>query len=423
MEKELNSPFSFYLTTSIIILYVWRLVPFGDFFNVFIALSIILGLKRNNLIYLFRSGKIPWLFIFIISGIFISILYNSILLGSFEQVFQNNQNHTSLKFKSIIEGIGLFMVLILNINSKFELQKFLKLFLFSGVFFNLLWLLGLSATLIPALGFELYLESSVFISSEISYERFSFETLDENTFGSICCLLILLAIHYSIYSSEKYKKILYSLFVLMLIYSVMLTISRTVISRLILQTLFYLFFAKILSKRLLLFLSITLSPLIIYFLFKNPFTNITYRFNEFYLNMMEWSDTGSLYVRDSFQYRIIRSLLGVPDTISGWIFGSGGKQTARFYNSADHIEYTNWLWQYGLITFIPMIIMLIFIIYKCLNNYSVSKHYKSMNSVGAAMLFGMMISMLGNPQYYYLWITICISLLVAYFFSDKIVNE
>ena len=46
--------------------------------------------------------------------------------------------------------------------------------------------------------------------------------------------------------------------------------------------------------------------------------------------MVEWFDTGSLYVRDSFQYRIIRSLLGVPDTISGWIFGSGGKQTARF---------------------------------------------------------------------------------------------
>ena len=203
----------------------------------------------------------------------------------------------------------------------------------------------------------------------------------------------------------------------------MLTISRTVISRLIIQTLFYLFFAEILTKRLSLFLSLTLSPLIIYLFFKNPFTNITYRFNEFYLNMVEWFDTGSLYVRDSFQYRIIRSLLGVPDTISGWIFGSGGKQTARFFNSADHIEYTNWLWQYGLITFIPMIIMLIFIIYKSLNNYSSSKHYKSMNSVGAAMLFGMMISMLGNPQYYYLWITICISLLIAYFFSEKIVNE
>ena len=213
------------------------------------------------------------------------------------------------------------------------------------------------------------------------------------------------------------------MFVLILIYSVILTISRTVISRLILQTLFYLFFAKILTKRLSLFLSITLSPLIIYLLFKNPFTNITYRFNEFYLNLVEWSDTGSLYVRDSFQYRIIRSLLGVPDTISGWIFGSGGKQTARFFNSADHIEYTNWLWQYGLITFIPMIFMIIFIIYKCLNNYSSSKHFKSMNSVGAAMLFGMMISMFGNPQYYYLWITICISLLIAYFFSEKIVNE
>ena len=87
-----------------------------------------------------------------------------------------------------------------------------------------------------------------------------------------------------------------------------------------------------------------------------------------------------ILMRDSFQYRIVRSLLGVPDTISGWIFGSGGKQTARFFNINDHIEYTNWLWQYGpLITFIPMIIILIFIIYKSLNNYSSSKHYKSMN--------------------------------------------
>ncbi len=424
MEKRLNNPFSFYLATSIIILYVWRLVPFGDFFNIFIAISILIGLFRNKFTSFLFSKKLSTVFYFIISGIIISIFANSVKLGSFSDLFSQNQNYTALKYKSILEGLGLFIVLILNINSKNELSKFIKFFTFSGVILIIFWLLGISSGLIQLFGFETYLESSEFISSNYSYSRYAFETLDENTFGSICCVLFTFCLHFFFNSNNKF---IYSILILILVYSILLTVSRTVTIRFIIQLLVYLYFSSILFSKHSLKFIIILSPLIIYLIFNNPFGDITFRFTEFYLNINEWYSSGILQSRDSFQYRIIRSLLGVPETFFGWFFGSGGVQTARFYNSSDHIEYTNWLWQYGLVTFIPLLSFIILLVSKARKNIKilvVAGPEKSINSCAISIIIGMLISMFGNPQFHYLWITLSLVSLIVYFHSFvKLNNE
>ena len=418
MVDRLKNPFSFYLATFILILYTWRLVPFGSFFNIFLILSIILGLKNNNYTKILKTRKIPKPFFYIIIGILISIIYNTIQIGSFAEVFQNNQNYTALKFKPILEGIGLFLILMININSKIELRKFYILFTTSGVFLVLIWLFGLSSFLINILGLEIYFESAELITSNYSLTRLAFETLDENTFGSICCLLFLFCNHLTFFS--KFKAF-YFICSIILLTAIILTVSRTVSSRLIIQIFIYFILSGIFSRRTFFgFLLMSFPFLIILFMY-NPFGDITFRFTEVFNNIILWEETGILSSRDSFQYRLVRSLLGVPDTISGWIFGSGGKQTARFFNSSDHIEYTNWLWQYGLVTFIPLILYLLTTIRRSLNIISkkISRETQSIAAVNVAIIIGMMASMVGNPQFYYLWITFSITSLIMYHYNEK----
>jgi hypothetical protein len=418
LVDKLKNPFSFYLATFILILYTWRLVPFGSFFNIFLILSIILGLKNNNFTKILKTRKIPPYFFYIIIGIIISIIYNTIQIGSFAEVFQNNQNYTSLKFKSIFEGIGLFLILLININSKIALRKFYILFTISGVFLVIFWLVGFTGFLINLFGIETYLESNDIIRSSYSPIRLSFETLDENTFGSICCLLFLFCNHLTFYSKNK---AFYFIFSIILLYAIELTVSRTVSARLVLQTFVYLILSGVFPRKTFFVIFIISFPILILTFMYNPFVDITFRFSETYNNILIWQDTGILLSRDSFQYRLVRSLLGVPDTISGWIFGSGGKQTAKFFKSTDHIEYTNWLWQYGLVTFIPLMLFLITTIKRSLNIRStkLSRQNQSIMAVNVAIIIGMMTSMIGNPQFYYLWITLSITSLIMYYYNEK----
>ena len=95
--------------------------------------------------------------------------------------------------------------------------------------------------------------------------------------------------------------------------------------------------------------------LIIYINFSQTGNLLFKRFSEVIINISFIYTDGFSELQDSFQYRIFRSLLGVPDTFFGLLFGSGGIQTALITLksgkvSSDHIEYTNWLWQYGLLT-------------------------------------------------------------------------
>lgn len=417
MVNKLKYPIGFYLASIIIILYTWRLVPFGNFFNVFLFISLIIGLK-NNFFKFLKLRKIPvWLF-YILLGILISIIFNVYSIGSFSALYKSNSEYTSLRYKSIIEGIGLFIILIININSKKGFEKFIKIFTHFGIFTLIIWILGISEPLINILGFERYDELFQLTTSNYSMTRETFETLDENTFGSICCLLFLFCSHFILFSK---KKIIYIIGALLILYSIFLTVSRTISVRLIFQTLIYLSFTgKLKIKNIIVFFIVSL-PFIFIFYINNPLEIILYRFTESYYNIIEWRETGILTSRDSFQYRLVRSLLGVPETFSGWIFGSGGVQTARFGKSADHIEYTNWLWQYGLITFIPLILFLLSIIKKSLTiiNRKNSKEIKSILASNMAIISGMMISMIANPQFYYLWITLSITSLTIYIYDEK----
>ena len=107
------------------------------------------------------------------------------------------------------------------------------------------------------------------ISKNYSLSRLSFETLDENNFGSICCLLILFCAHFTLFSKNK---LFYSISLLIIFYAVFLTVSRTVTTRLIIQTLVYLSISGIFSKKIIIGFTIIFFPIIIILFINNPFT-------------------------------------------------------------------------------------------------------------------------------------------------------
>jgi hypothetical protein len=393
--------------------YIWRLHVFGFFVNVLLILGIINGIIKHV-----EYFKIPKYFgnkllYFIILGIIISFLVASYFRGSMIEQLKLNSIDTALTIRRIIEGLLLFFLIVLNIDSKYKLFKFLDVLLYFSLFFTLLMLSGLSDEFVGFIGLNVYNIGDLSITHGVETIRRSFATLDEGAFGGIMLVFAL----YSIlkYFNQRPDKI-YIIFFVIFSTAAIYTLSRTVTVKFVVALLVYIFLSFKINFKNTSIVLIILSISIIILINTSVGQDQILRFSEIFYNLQELFRDNELIARDSFQFRLLRALAGVPAGVFGWIFGSGGIQTGRLtYNSgSDHIEYTNWLWQFGLITFIPFILYLFSLVRISLklNRKTNSRLTKHLTALSISILIGLMLHMVGGPSFYFLWIWTAFSVIM-----------
>ncbi len=394
--------------------YLWRIPILGILSKGILAAGIFYGILKNGR-YLIKPRRLGGKYLYImILGVAISFFYAAYIRGSVTEQLELNNFDTHLTMRRNVEGILLFFFIILNYDTKEKLLKLLDVQLYIGVIFTLMMLLRISDVFVSALGVDLYFETVVTETYGVDMERYSFATLDPGSFGGLTLFFALFcAFKYYEIKPNKRHIIFFVLFTL----ATLITISRTVIIKFVISVLVYLFLSfKINLKTGTKFVIVGFIAVIIFFN-TSMSNNITLRFTEVFYNLQEFYHEGELVARDSFQYRLVRALVGVPKDLEGWIMGSGGIQTARLSvtGGADHIEYTNWLWQFGLITFIPFIVFLGSLIrrpYK-LNKKTNSSFIKHLTAYSIGVIVCLMIHMIGAPSFYYLWIWTAFSVVLT----------
>ena len=407
-----------YLISFIILCYLWRIFENNILINILLLCGLCIGVHNNGV--LLGSKKIiqsNYFLLFLLS-IIISIIVASYNLGSFNELVELNKSYTHLTFQNIFEGILIFYLITLNINTINELKVFFNFQLLFTLFFSSLFIVGLSDDFISFFGFNLYSET---VFQDVKYElitRSTFETIDASSYGGILSVFFIYSLHKYFVTNDK-NKYIYIIICFIFFLSAITTQSRSPILRLIIAFIIYFIFLYGFKREILkyfLFFSLSLIILIIF----TEFGNLLYlRIYEVITNISLLYSDGFSGVQDSFQFRIFRSLLGVPETFTGFLFGTGGVQTALIvlksgYVSEDHIEYTNWLWQYGLFTLIYLLLFIYKIIFKNKININKTKNFevKSLNAFSISILFSLLVSMITNPQFIYLWIYLGFSIIV-----------
>ncbi|MDQ7816753.1 MAG: hypothetical protein RDU14_06965 [Melioribacteraceae bacterium] len=429
-----------YIIIVFIIMMLWH-IPQGGVFEIIPFISVI-GIQRFSIIitlftcfHFIIKKKVnvtsfdesSYFYLFCI-GILISFLLASNENTISLQLELNSQNN-SLQIYSILKGFFLFLSIIVFFRDINLFQKFLKIFLNTAAFFCLLVLFGYADLFLELFGGTA--SSDVFESFKgIVVTRFTFPTLDNNTNGGILSGILILSIFYGVINKKKTYYIIFPLLFTMMVISGLGRANslKLLISLLIFFGIYYRFYAR---KFGLILIIMILGFIIL------SYTNTGYilfeRWQEIANNFIPiLKGESRLYVMDNFTWRILAALSGLPITVVGWIFGNGGIQTGYVYdiNSASHIEFSNWISQYGLLTFVPLAIFLIKNIsyFLKIKIKDISKSGEVNNKLllyqatGIAICFGLIIEALNSPLFIGLWFWLgIISILVLH--SKHIVNS
>ena len=225
-----------FLISFIILCYVWRIFENNSIINILLFLGLCFGINRNGTLLLSNKTYQSKYFLLFIISILISIILSSYNLGSLNKLIALNSVHTHLTFQNIFEGLLIFYLLVLTIDNTKSLKLFLDfLFLFS-VFFSVLYLTGFSEGFIKFLGL-IYRSKCKEIDFN-SIERTTFETLDAASFGGILSVFLIYSIHK--FSNSKNK--IYILISFIFFLSIISTLSRGPVLRLIISIIFLFYF-------------------------------------------------------------------------------------------------------------------------------------------------------------------------------------
>jgi hypothetical protein len=135
-------------------------------------------------------------------------------------------------------------------------------------------------------------------------------------------------------------------------------------------------------------------------------------------------EEGVYISQDNYFSRIMLAFSTLPTDIHGWIFGTGGVYTTYsipnnltnlgIFASQSHIDLTNWINQWGLITVIPLLIYLfsmIFYLFKWdkshLRHDLTTTEIKSLfylKNLGLSLLFGILVMWLNSPLFFLIWL-------------------
>lgn len=381
-----------------------------------LTLFYVFHLSRQNALVLPRIGqKVLLLFIL---GFLLSFLLAA-MESSFGAHLRNNLENNSLAIYGIVKGLGYFLMFSVFFSYEKNFVLLLNSLVIAGFVVVLLVILGIDQPVLSVFG-AIKFEGQYQVYEKvagISHLRQSFGSLDNNTYGGILAGLGVIALYKFLVSQQKIEQALSLVFVFLSGYSVLVTASRSNSLKLALSVITLVFLSRrILTNRFkwyfLLSILVAATWMIATQRFEFAFVLIE-RWAQIAMNASDYfRGSLTLEVTDNFSWRILAALASLPTTLGGWIFGNGGIQTGYVWgiSSASHIEFANWLSQYGLVTFIPLIGYL-FAMFTYLMRYSVPAwtgpprrdEVLFLRYLGISLLVGLGLEMMNSPLFFGLW--------------------
>ena len=375
--------------------------------------------------------QLKWLLLFFV-GIVVSFLYNSNDLGA-SQLFFLGENDGMLTFKDTINGIGFYVIFLYFFRYKNILDTFFWISTLVAFFFYIALLGGFINEFVGLFG---NISPEQLKYSEVGYNiiRVSFPTMDDNTFGPIASILLVIAIYQylTLPIQQKYYRIFLIVFFILTAGVILNTLSRSSIILVIIQV--GIFGATSSKHKLKPILLAVVGFLVVWQLISLriiPGADVAYalsgRFSEIVDNIPLYKiavEEGVYISQDNYFARIMLAFSTLPTDIHGWIFGTGGVYTTYsipnnltnlgIFASQSHIDLTNWINQWGLITVIPLLIYLfsmIFYLFKWdkshLRHDLTTTEIKSLfylKNLGLSLLFGILVMWLNSPLFFLIWL-------------------
>ena len=293
-----------------------------------------------------------WLLVFLL-GVVISFS-KGVFDSSFSKHLMLTKVNNSLELYSIFKGVGLFFSIVILFRNYNQFLNFIKVELIIAGTFCLMSILGFSRAFVSLFGsIDYTMAYQSYLG--VKYAKLSFPTMDSGNFSFLILGFLVLTL-FLFLNADGYNKmglLLLSLFGT----SVIMTLTRA--NSLILGLcfpIFLVFYQKIQLRTAAILISVAFG-LVCTALWTHIGNLIICRWRQIYDNIFSWLSGGTqLTVMDNFTWRLLAAQISLPSDLNGWLFGTGGIQVGYVpgFNSASHIEVTNWLSEYGLIGFAPL---------------------------------------------------------------------
>lgn len=422
------------ITVFICIALLWKLwalprdFPFPlSYINVIglnkISLGLVLLYVLNRLIkhesLSIQFPQLKWLLLFL-AGIGVSIIYNSSGIGIQRLLSVQSGN---LNYQQTIVGIGFYIIFFYFFSYKNVMDRFLTICVVIAFIFYFLMILGFCDEFVGLFGSGplYYVEEGKYAyETTAKLTRGGFPTMDDNTFGPIASAFLIIGLYkyLTLRIWQKQYKIFLILFYILSVVVMLKTISRsTVLVGIVQVGIFILLSSKYKIKPV--FLSV-IGFAVLWLMFSagmlpgsNYIISLYERFAEIAYNITYYTDT--FQHTDNYHARILLALASLPTDTAGWIFGTGGVYVGfvKGIPSYSHIDFTNWISQYGLITVIPLLIYFFSMIFYLLRwdearikvemTPAEKKDLFFIRNLGISLSAGILIVWLNSPLFFMFW--------------------
>lgn len=367
-------------------------------------------------------------FLFFIIGIIISFIAG-VSENTYSGQIKLGEVNNSLKISRIYKGFIYFLSIIVIFRKEKDFLRLIKSVSIVALIFGIMSILGLGGWVVNFLGGIETITDKIEILDGESYNRFlfTFPTLDDNTFGGLLAGFVVL----SLFMYYRNRNIIYLFIVIFFSFLIILTAGRSNSLKLLMSiVVFFAIYYRLLIKMVTYGLLI-LSLFIIIILNTEGGSFLINRWGLFFNNFSYIINTpiNNLELVGNFSWRLLAAYASLPTNNIGWLFGNGGIQTGYVlgFNSASHMDLINWLSQYGLVTFIPLILFITtlyfqfkkLLIFKHLS-ISQANELRLLKSTGIALLVGFFIEIINSPMFYGFWFWLGIITLYAIHGRNKL---
>lgn len=261
-----------------------------------------------------------------------------------------------------------------------------------------------------------------YISKGLYYIRETFLTLDTNNYGGIVATILLIGVYQlSLNTLGRKQKLFLIALIFISTWSLIATLSLvSIIKTIATLCLFYWLKVDKLKPQYLFYLTMGIVVVIVLgSYFPNTFLGhlLIQRFEKVWINLptlLTYSHNN--YITDNFSSRIVMAIDAITRMHSP-LWGTGG--VALKYNVAtgNHIDWVNWLYMYGLFTFIPLVCWQGFLLRSLLwirkktkqtGDAYFDQNYQLKIIIAIVILIGTWIEMLNSPLFLVFWAWISI---------------
>lgn len=379
--------------------------------------------------------KLPFI---VLIGVVVSTIWGLFNLGGYEKLLQFNRLYgNSIPFELLIMYIPLFFVSVYYLKNEKYMFRFINLLLITGfvvllmVRFNILSTLGGYTTSSSVIEESSSVSVEIVQKGSLFYVRETFGSLDTNIYAQVLSFLMVIAVYSFISAKGIISKLLSGSVLLLAFFSIIKTASQSGLIQTIIGIGLFIWIAKYSNKKLVKRIFIVFfifSILSVFFIELDSLVMIKSRISISY-DIIKAILLGDLSFGsyDTFTFRIFAAILAF-DEIENLLFGTGGYRLGIVWGTGNHIDFINWLTQYGLISFLPLMLFLFYllksniIILKELLPIEVDKKYYNLSALGITIVAVQFTAMLVNPmgRYTFFWVSISAG---AYFINNRFINR